>query len=440
MNSAPKNNLSNWNPEDENFWKAQGSKIANRNLWISIPCLLLGFATWMMWSAIAVNLNNIGFNFTKEQLFTLAAVPGLTGATLRILYAFVVPIFGGKNWTVISTASLLIPSISIGLAVQDTTTSYSTMLILAALCGFGGGNFSSSMANISFFFPKQKQGLALGLNAGLGNLGVSVLQFVVPFVIGVNLFGDIGGPSHCLVSGQVGKSVWLQNAAFFWVVPILLFTMAAFLWMDNLKTAQAPLKNQLVIFKRKHMYLTTWLYIMSFGSFIGYSAAFPLLIKTQFTGIDPLKYAFIGPLIGAIIRVVGGWLSDKFGGALITFWNLLIMIAAVFGVLHFIQCDTKNFVGFFTMFILLFATTGIANGSVFRMIGVIFPPTEKAAVLGFSAAVAAYGAFILPKCFSLSIEHTGTVDAAFYGFIIYYVTCLFVTWWWYFRKNAEISC
>lgn len=432
--------LTNWNPEDEIFWENQGSRIAMRNLSVSIPCLLLGFSTWMIWSAVVINLNNIGFNFTKEQLFTLAAVPGLTGATLRILYSFVVPIFGGKNWTVISTASLIIPSIGIGLAVQDVTTSYSTMLILATLCGFGGGNFSSSMANISFFFPKKKQGLALGLNAGLGNLGVSILQFIVPFVICINLFGDLGGPSQSLINGQTTKIVWLQNAAFFWVIPVILCTIAAFFWMDNLKTAQVPLKDQLVIFKRKHMYLTTWLYIMSFGSFIGYSAAFPLLIKIQFPEIDPLKYAFIGPMLGALIRPVGGWLSDKFGGAFVTFWNLFVMIGAVLGVLYFIQSDTKNFIGFFSMFVLLFTTTGIANGSVFRMIGVIFPPKEKAPVLGFSAAIAAYGAFVLPKCFGWSIEHTGSIDFAFLGFIGYYVTCLFVTWWWYFRQKAEILC
>ncbi|MEI7494176.1 MAG: MFS transporter [Alphaproteobacteria bacterium] len=433
-------NLTNWNPENENFWKTHGAKIASRNLWISIPCLLLGFATWMIWSVVAVNLNNIGFNFTKEQLFTLAAIPGLTGATLRVFYSFVVPIFGGKNWTVISTASLLIPSIGIGYAVQDLTTSYLTMLIMAALCGFGGGNFSSSMANISFFFPKKKQGLALGLNAGLGNLGVSVLQFVVPFVIGINLFGNFGGASQSSINGQVTKIVWLQNAAFIWIIPIIFCTVAAFLWMDNLKTAQVPLKNQLVIFKRKHMYLTTWLYIMSFGSFIGYSATLPLLIKMQFPEIDPLKYAFIGPLIGALIRPFGGWMSDKLGGAFVTFWNLLIMIGAVLGVIYFLQADTKSFVGFFALFVLLFATTGIANGSVFRMIGVIFPPEEKAPVLGFSAAIAAYGAFVLPKCFGWSIEYTGSVDFAFWGFIGYYITCLLLTWWWYYRKNAETSC
>jgi NNP family nitrate/nitrite transporter-like MFS transporter len=432
--------LNQWNPEDENFWETTGQRVARRNLWISIPCLLLAFSTWMMWSAIAVNLNNIGFNFTKEQLFTLAAVPGLTGATLRILYSFVVPIFGGRNWTVLSTATLLIPAIGLGNAIQDPTTSYQTMVILAAFCGFGGGNFSSSMANISFFFPKRKQGAALGLNAGLGNLGVSVMQFLIPIVVGMSLFGALGGEPQTWTDGTATKQMWLQNAAYVWVIPVILATLAALFGMNNLKAASTPLKEQLVIFKRKHMYLTTWLYIMSFGSFIGYSAAFPLLIKTQFVGINPLQYAFLGPMMGALIRPIGGIISDKTSGASVTFWNLFVMIAAVVGVIHFIQPDSKNFVGFFAMFILLFTTTGIANGSVFRMIGVIFPPKEKAPVLGFSAAIAAYGAFFLPKCFGWSIAATGAPDTALWGFIGYYITCIFVTWHWYFRRGAETKC
>lgn len=428
--------LRQWNPEDEQLWNHIGSSIAHKNLMISIPCLFLSFAVWMIWSAVAVNLNSAGFNFSQEQLFTLAAIPGLTGATMRIVCSFVVPIFGGKNWTVVSTSLLLLPSIGIGLAVQDPNTSYGMMLFLAALCGFGGGNFSSSMANISFFFPKRKQGLALGLNAGLGNLGVSALQFLAPVVVGASLFGNLGGAPQ----GVEGHAVWLQNAAFIWVPFIVVAMLAAIFGMDNLHTAKTPLKDQLVIFKRKHMYLTTWLYVMSFGSFIGYAAAFPLLIKTQFSGINPLEYAFIGPLLSALIRPVGGWMADKASGASVTFWNLIVMIAAVVGVIHFIQPESKDFWGFFVCFMVLFTTTGIANGSVFRMIGVIFPPKEKAPVLGFSAAIAAYGAFYIPKCFGWSIAATGAADTALWGFIGYYITCLFVTYYWYFRKNAEAKC
>lgn len=434
-------NLNDWKPEDDDYWNRKGKYVANRNLLASIPCLLLAFAVWFIWSAVAVNLNNVGFKFSTDQLFTLAAIPGLTGATLRVFYSFCVPIFGGRNWTVFSTATLLIPSIGIGLAVQDATTSYNTMLLLAAFCGFGGGNFSSSMANISFFYPKKKQGTALGLNAGLGNLGVSTLQFVVPIIITIGAFEFIvGAPQTVFINGII-KKVWLQNAAFFWIIPVILATLGAYLFMDNLPTAKSSLKEQLVIFKRKHMYLTTWLYIMSFGSFIGYSAAFPLLIKTQFPGINPLSYAFLGPMCGALIRPIGGWISDKVGsGALITFLDLFIMIISVLGVLFFISSGNKNFLGFFVCFILLFITTGIANGSVFQMIPMIFIPKESAAVLGFSAAIAAYGAFLIPKSFGISIQLTGGPQIALYCFIVYYVSCMFILWWYYLGKKAEIKC
>ncbi len=434
--------LKDWNPENEVFWNSKGKYIANKNLFVSIPCLLLAFSVWFIWSAVAVNLNNIGFDFTVEQLFTLAAVPGLTGATLRIFYSFCVPIFGGRNWTVFSTATLLIPSIGIGYAVQDFSTSYFTMLILAGFCGFGGGNFSSSMSNISFFFPKKYQGTALGLNAGLGNLGVSVLQFVVPVIIFVGCFEFIVGPHQDLfLPNGVVQKVWIQNAAFFWIIPILLATVCAFLFMDNLSTAKSSLKDQLVIFKRKHMYLTTWLYIMSFGSFIGYSAAFPLLIKTQFSGINPLSYAFLGPMCGALIRPLGGWISDKVqSGALVTFIDLFIMILSVFSVLFFISSGNKSFIGFFLSFIFLFITTGIANGSVFQMISMIFIPKESAVVLGFSAAIAAYGAFLIPKSFGISINYSGGPEIALYCFILYYVSCIIITWWFYLKRDAEIKC
>ncbi len=437
-NNMSKEDLYKWNPENDTYWKSTGSKIANKNLWVSIPCLLLAFSVWFIWSAVSVKLNETGFNLTQNQLFTLAATPGLIGATLRIFYSFTVPIFGGKNWTVITTASLLIPSIGIGFAVQDPSTNYSTLLFLAALCGFGGGNFSSSMSNISFFFPKKYQGTALGLNAGLGNLGVSVLQFTVPVVVGIGLFGSFGGSPQVLSSG---KEIWIQNAAFVWVLPVALCTVAALFFMDNLPTIKTSLADQFVIFKRKHMYLTTWLYIMSFGSFIGYSAAFPLLIKTQFPDANPLQYAFLGPMVGALIRPLGGWVSDKIGsGAKVTIIDLFVMIFAVLGVIYFITPETKNFWGFLFMFMLLFATTGIANGSVFQMIPMIFPPKESAPVLGFSAAIAAYGAFFIPKSFGISIQATGSPSLALYCFIACYVSSIVLTWWYYTRENAEQKC
>lgn len=424
-----------WNPEDEAFWEKEGKRHARRNLWVSVPALLIAFAVWQIWSVVAVNLNSVGFNLTEGQLFTLAALPGLIGATLRIFYTFFVGIFGGKNWTVISTASLIIPAIGIGIAVQNPDTSFATLAILAALCGFGGGNFSSSMANISLFYPKKNQGAALGINAGFGNFGVSVVQFLTPIVIAAAMFGTIGGASQVL---DDGKEIWLQNAAYIWVIPIIVVTIAAYFLMDNIPSAKQSFKEQAVIFKRKHTWIMTWLYTMCFGSFIGYSAAFPLLINYEFADLNVMYLAFLGPLVGAAIRPVGGWLADKIGGAKVTFYDIIVMILATFGVIYFM--NQGNFAGFLTMFLILFVTTGIANGSTFRMIPVIFNAREASPVLGFTAAIAAYGAYIIPQIFGWSIDKTGSASLSLYILIGYYVISLFITWYYYFRENAEIRC
>lgn len=428
--------ITRWEPENEQFWESEGKRHANRNLWISIPALLLAFAVWQIWSVTAASLNDIGFNFTKAELFTLAAIPGLSGATLRFFYTFVVPIFGGRNWTIISTASLLIPTIGIGFAVQNPETSFTTMAILAALCGFGGGNFSSSTANISFFYPRKAKGTALGLNAGIGNLGVSTVQFLAPLVVTMGIFGAFAGDPQILADG---KQVWVQNAAFVWVIPIILTVIAAIFGMDNLPGTKASIKEQAVIFKYKHTWIMTWLYVMCFGSFIGYAAAFPLLMSTAFPEVNALQFAFLGPLVGALSRPVGGWLGDKFGGAIVTFWDIIIMIAATAGVIYFYTGE--NFTGFLIMFLILFVTTGIANGSTFRMIPFIFNnPKEAAAVLGWTSAIGAFGAFLIPKIFGWSLDTTGSANKALYIFIAYYVISLIINWYFYSRKNAEVKC
>ena len=427
-----------WNPEDPVFWEQEGKKIANRNLWISVPALLVSFCIWVLWSVIAVNLNSAGFTFSTEELFNLVALPGLSGATLRILYAFVVPVFGGRNWTVISTASLLVPAIGIGYAVQDITTTYRTMMIWAILCGLGGGNFASSMGNISFFFPKKLKGTALGLNGGLGNVGVSVVQFVVPFVITFGIFGSIGGEPQLLVNGGSAKSVWLQNAAFIWIIPIVVITVAAFFGMNNLETAKASLREQFSIFSCKHMWVMSFIYTIAVGSFIGYSAVFPLLIKLQFPGINPLQYAFLGPLVGALSRPIGGWAADKYGGARVSFGSIFIMSGATLGVIFFM--NQHNFVAFFIMALILFVTTGAASGSTFGMSSKIFNPKEAAPAIGFISAVAAYGAFFVPIAFGWSTRTTGSPAMALYGFIAFYIISLFVIHYYYSRANAEIKC
>jgi NNP family nitrate/nitrite transporter-like MFS transporter len=456
--------LTVWNPEDKVFWEREGKAIAARNLWISIPALFLAFAVWMVWSVVVVNLPSIGFQFDADRLFWLAALPGLAGATLRIFYSFMVPIFGGRKWTTLSTASLLIPAIGMGYAVRNTETSYATFLILALLCGFGGGNFASSMSNISFFFPQAQKGTALGLNAGLGNLGVSAMQFLVPLAVTAGVFGAFGGDPQMSVVKGVAKPMWLQNAGFIWVPFIVASTLAAWFGMNDVASAKASFGEQAIIFRRKNNWLMCWLYLGTFGSFIGYSAGMPLLIKSQFPGVNPTQYAFLGPLVGAIMRPVGGWIADKLGGARVTFWNFIVMAASVGGILAFLPHGGSggNFWGFLAMFILMFVTTGIGNGSTFRMIPVIFlterkrdaegkgtaaqeqalkdAAKEAAAVIGFSSAFAAYGAFFIPKAFGSSIRLTGSPESALYGFLAFYVTCIVVTWWYYSRRNAKIPC
>lgn len=444
--------ITDWRPEMEDFWENGGKQVASRNLWVSIPALLLAFAVWMVWSAVIVNLPEIGFGFDEGQLFWLAALPGLSGATLRIFYSFMVPIFGGRRWTAISTASLLIPAVWMGFAVQNPDTPFSVFAMIALLCGFGGANFASSMSNISFFYPKDKQGTALGLNAGLGNLGVSVMQFVVPLVIGFGVFGALGGAPQVT---EAGKTLYLQNAGFIWVPFIALVSIAAWFLMNDIASAKASFKDQAVIFKRKHNWIMCVLYMATFGSFIGFSAAFPMLIKKGFPDVNALQFAFLGPLVGALFRPAGGWIADKLGGARVTFWNYVVMILAVVAVMYFLPSGSSagSFTGYLISFMVLFVTTGIGNGSTFRMIPVIFRTVlerehpdkvgteplfveirkESAAVVGFTSAVAAYGAFFVPKMFGSGLGVNGT----FIALIAYYVVCIVLTWWYYSRKNAE---
>jgi MFS transporter, NNP family, nitrate/nitrite transporter len=417
-----------WNPEDEKFWNAEGKKHARRNLCISTPSLMLAFIVWQIWSVVAVRLNDIGFHFTEEQLFTLAAIPGLVGATLRFFYTFAVGSMGGKNWTVISTAILAIPAIGIGFAVQNPHTSYSIMLLLAALCGLGGGNFSSSSANISFFFPKKDKGTALGINGGLGNMGVSVVQFVTPLIITSGTFALVGG--HQVLS--TGQHVWLQNAAFIWVIPIVIMTLLAMFGMDNVPNAKQSVADQFVIVKRKHTWIMTVLYVATFGSFIGYSAAFPLLLKSQFPA--HISLAFLGALVAAAARPVGGWISDKLGGARVTAYVLVVMSIGAIGVIYFL--NEKQFAGFLTSFLVLFLASGIGSGSTFQMIPTIFIPKEAAPVIGFSAAFAAYGSFFIPKLFGWSVKATGSYVTAFYFFIAFYFVSFAINWFFYQRKST----
>lgn len=455
--------LTTWTPEDKSFWQSTGKSIARRNLWLSVPALLLAFAVWQVLSVTLTYLPNVGFKYSKEELFTLAGLPALSGATLRIVYSFVVPIFGGRRWTAFSTATLLIPLIGLGFAVQDPSTPLWQMQMWALLCGFGSANFSSSMSNISFFFPKSEKGTALGINAGLGNLGVSVVQFVVPVVVTMGMFA-LGADAQVYTKGAEVKNVWVQNAAFFWVPFVAFFAISAWFGMNDIASAKASFKEQSVIFKRRDTWLMCILYLGTFGSFIGFAAGFGLLMKSQFPQVNATQYVFLGALIGAISRVIGGKVSDKLGAARVTTFVFIGMIVAVMGVINFLPVKgvdgSGSFRGFFVCFIALFALTGVGNASTFAQVPKIFfavakqvlggkatpaqlelnSNKEAAAVLGFSAAIGAYGGFFVPKSYGMSISATGGVKAALIAFIVYYVLCLVINWWFYSRKGAPTPC
>ena len=341
--------------------------------------------------------------------------------------------------------------------MQNPDTPYVLFLTLALLCGFGGGNFASSMANISFFFPKAEKGNALALNAGLGNLGVSTVQFVVPIIITVGVFGWFGGDPATVTSGTQTSSLWLQNAGFIWVPFIIASAFAAWFGMNDIASAKASFADQAVIFQRKHNWIMCLLYTGTFGSFIGYSAGFPLLAKTQFPTIDALQFVFLGPLVGALSRSATGWVSDKWGGARVTFWVFILMMLGVLGILYFIGIKDQPgaFWGFFAMFLVLFFATGVGNASTFQMIPNIMRkemnrlmPTadavtrqrqaekESAAITGFTSAIAAFGAFFIPKSYGTSIDLTGGVEGALWGFFIFYVICVVITWAIYSRKGG----
>jgi NNP family nitrate/nitrite transporter-like MFS transporter len=440
--------IADWNPEDEKFWNATGKFVALRNLIWSIVAEHIGFSIWLTWSIVATKLPAAGFHYTTDQLFQLVALPGLIGSLMRFPYTFAVTTFGGRNWTIFSASVLFIPTIALAYFVTQPDTPFWTMALVASLAGLGGGNFASSMANISFFYPDRMKGWALGLNAAGGNIGVSSVQLLTPILMGVgliNLYQATPGPG----------GIYLQNAGLMWLLPLAVAVFGAVFFMNNLTSARSTFKDQLAIVGRKHTWIMSYIYIGTFGSFIGYSAAFPLLIKTQFPSIT-IAIAFLGPLVGSLSRPFGGLLADKVGGAIVTFWNFIFMGAATIGVLYFV--NIKDFSGFLAMFLVLFVTTGIGNGSTYRMIPSIFreeklreakgggeagraaalksASIESAAALGFIGAIGACGGYLIPRGFGASIAATGGPHLALIVYLAFYATCLALTWWYYLRKGA----
>lgn len=527
--------IQKWDVEDARFWESEGKRVASRNLWISIPSLLCGFAIWLYWGIITVQMLNLGFPFAKSELFTLAAIAGLTGATLRIPSSFFIRIAGGRNTIFFTTALLMLPAIGTGIALQDKSTPIWVFQALAFLSGFGGGNFASSMSNISFFFPKRQQGLALGLNAGLGNAGVTTMQILVPLVMTFGIFGGepmvLENTSGTLI-GKIpaGTESYIHNAGYVWLLLLIPLAFAGWFGMNNIRTEdvsphigspisamsritgllligfftaaiglyiilpaptglgapgwakwpviggillgtvllmkQIPgdikpnLQRQFKIFSNKHTWIMSVIYTMTFGSFIGYSAGFALAIKVVFgyqhlvvdgvlthdtvnaNGPSALMYAWMGPFIGALIRPVGGWIADKVGGAKVTQIVSVIMIASALGVAYYLQAAYASatpeafFVPFLILFLVLFAATGIGNGSTFRTIAMVFNKEQAGPALGWTSAVAAYGAFIIPQVFGEQIK-AATPEYALYGFAIFYLACMFINWWYYLGPKRE---
>jgi MFS transporter, NNP family, nitrate/nitrite transporter len=440
--------ITDWRPDEAGFWQEQGKAVARRNLIWSILAEHIGFSVWLIWSIVATKLPQVGFHYSTAQLFQIVALPGLIGSLMRFPYTFAVPRFGGRNWTIVSATLLFIPTALLAFFVTRPQTPFPLMLAVAATAGLGGGNFASSMTNISFFYPDRMKGWALGLNAAGGNIGVSTVQLLTPILIG------FGWLSLYLAAPLGQKGLYLQNAGLMWLPLIVIAIFGAARYMNNLSTARSTFRDQLVIVRRKHTWVMSWLYIGTFGSFIGYSAAFPLLIKTQFPAITT-SVAFLGPLVGSVARPLGGLLADRIGGARVTFWNFVAMGCATIGVMYCVDID--SFAGFLAMFLVLFITTGIGNGSTFRMIPSIFreeklrqaqaageaargaalraASIESAAVIGFTSAIGACGGYLIPRGFGASIAATGGPYVALEIFLLFYATCVVLTWWHYLRRS-----
>lgn len=533
--------LVDWRPEDETFWRQTGSRIAGRNLWISIPSLLCGFAVWLMWGIITVQMANAGFPFTPDQLFSIAAISGLSGATLRIPASFFIRLCGGRNTVWLTTALLMVPAAGTGIALQSLETPLWVFQLMALLSGIGGGNFACSMANISTFFPKRLQGTALGLNAGLGNFGVTTSQLLIPAVMTVGVFGALGGDAIPLAKesatliGKIaaGTPTWVQNAGFVWLLLLVPLAVIGWFGMNNLLTVspniestasalgkvlmlygialvvsaiglylylpapnglgvlagngmwlvpplvtlgtlfgmkavasgemKASLTKQFGIFRNKHTWSMTALYVVTFGSFIGFSMALPLSITVIFGNThsfdaasqawvhaknpnapSALMYAWIGPFVGALIRPVGGWISDKLGGSIVTQWISIVLVAtsAVTGyVMHLAYQSTtpeEYFFLFMVLFIVLFAASGIGNGSTFRTVGFVFDQDQRGPALGWTSAIGGYGSFVAPVVIGAQIK-AGTPEYAMYGFAVFYAICVVLNWWFYLRRGAYIK-
>jgi NNP family nitrate/nitrite transporter-like MFS transporter len=421
--------IDHWDPEDATFWRDGGRLIARRNLAVSVVAEFLGFCVWALWSVVVPLLPEAGFTLTLNQQFWLIALPSLVGATVRIPYTFAVPVFGGRNWTVISALLLVVPASALAWVVTRPESSFALLLACAALAGFGGGNFASSMTNISFFFPESEKGKALGLNAAGGNLGTGIVQLAVPAVI------------------AVGAGVHLERAGLVFIPLALLAAVLAWHAMDNLSGAQADYGSFAAATRNRHTWVISLLYSGTFGSFIGYSVAFPTLLKTQFPA-TPTTVAFLGALVGALTRPLGGMVSDRLGGARVTIASFGLLTAGAVGAVEGLRLH--SFPVFFAAFMVLFLGAGLGNGATYRMIPAVFragvpasqlPMARKSAAgcMGIAGAVGAYGGFLIPRGFAVAKDTYGSLVPALWVFVGAYVVMALTTYAVYARRGTRLA-
>lgn len=536
--------IQKWEPENPQFWEQTGSALAWRTCGVTTFSLIFSFATWFVMSAVVVRMPAIGFKFTTTELFWLAAIPGLASGILRLIHSNFIPVLGTRPVVSISTIIKVIPMVWLGFAIQDLNTSWTTFMVIGFLCGLGGGDFSSFMPSTSIFFPKRLQGTAMGIQAGLGNFGVSIVQFVAPWIVGFAALGTVaGGPQVFTKADQVKgaltltreggivtnvavakpefaaaievikadgvlkdvvlrgaegvqpvktevkkdaagqiaevvptrgyaievrrnaagaitdvtlrsvvkRGMWLQNAAFVWVPFLVVAFVLSVVFLRSLQLPSRGFMGQFEILSsrnraRTHTWNCTITYICSFGSFSGFSAAFPMLIRTLYGGFDgapdPLAYAYLGPLIGGLVRVLTGGLFDRIGGSKGMHWTTMGQVAGVaflaFGG-YLTPTSREQFDGFLWGMLWIFLMTGVNNAATFRQYPIVFAysPGKGAQMLGWTGAWAAFGPFVWNALIATSIEKTGAVTAFFVGCALFYLYSLWINWYYYTRKGAE---
>jgi len=426
---GPVVDLATWDPEDDEHWD---KRFAWQTLWITTYTLMLAFAVWYLVSAIAPRLNSIGYDLTEPELYWLVAVPGLAGGCMRLIYMFLPPVLGTRTLVGGTATLMLLPMVGWTLAVRDPGTPYTVLLLFAAAAGVGGGAFSGFMPSTSYFFPRRLAGTALGLQAGVGNFGVSLIQFVTPWVVG---FGLLGATALTPQQKADGSQIWLHNAGLVLIPWVVIGAILAGVFLRSVPI-EANFRQQLDIFREKHTWVMTTVYLMTFGAFSGFAAQLGLLIVNEYGSFadapDPLKFAFLGPLIGSATRALWGPLCDRFGGAI---WTLIagigMTISTLVTVLFLSPTDVGQFTGFLAGMLAIFFFAGMGNAGTFKQMPMIFPRRQAGGVIGFTSSIAAFGPFLV------GIGLSAVAPRPFFlGCAVFFAACTGLVWHYYARPGA----